>query len=101
MAPNPRVLKAFSAMNKLGIATERVRPVLKKLLLLYDENWELIEEGNYRALADAIFDDADDKVLIIRCFRTFSLHVCVAFMFLCRYPLGDMVCSMYLVNTYH
>ncbi|KAL2458541.1 Histone-lysine N-methyltransferase SUVR4 [Abeliophyllum distichum] len=64
MAPDrdPRISKAFSAMKSMGITTERVKPVLKRLLKLYDWNWEHIEEGNYRALADAIFEDADDKL---------------------------------------
>lgn len=56
MPPNPKVVKAFRAMRDLGISEEKVKPVLKKLLKLYDKNWDLIEEENYRALADAIFD---------------------------------------------
>lgn len=56
MAPNPRVLKAFRAMKAIGIPEEKVKPVLKDLLKLYDKNWELIEEENYRALADAILE---------------------------------------------
>ncbi|CAK9149972.1 unnamed protein product [Ilex paraguariensis] len=54
--PNPRVAKAFRAMKGLGISEEKVKPVLKKLLKLYDKNWELIEEENYRVLADLIFE---------------------------------------------
>ncbi|CAH2046532.1 unnamed protein product [Thlaspi arvense] len=56
MAPNAHVKKAFRAMNALGIEDKQVKPVLKELLSLYDKNWELIAEDNYRALADAIFD---------------------------------------------
>ncbi|KAL6968148.1 hypothetical protein U1Q18_033952, partial [Sarracenia purpurea var. burkii] len=59
MAPNPRVAKAFRAMREIGIIEEKVKPVLKNLLKLYDKNWELIEEENYRALADAIFDQEE------------------------------------------
>ncbi|KAK2978146.1 hypothetical protein RJ640_029140, partial [Escallonia rubra] len=59
MAPNPRVAKAFRAMKVLGVAEEKVKPVLKNLLKLYEKNWALIEEENYRALADAIFDTED------------------------------------------
>uniref|UniRef100_A0A2P2MMV9 Histone-lysine N-methyltransferase SUVR2 isoform X1 n=1 Tax=Rhizophora mucronata TaxID=61149 RepID=A0A2P2MMV9_RHIMU len=62
MAPNPRILKAFRAMKALGIGEEKVKPVLKRLLKLYDKNWELIEVENYRALADAIFEEEDAKV---------------------------------------
>ncbi|MCD7467422.1 hypothetical protein HAX54_004843 [Datura stramonium] len=56
MPSNPRVVKAFRAMKDIGISQEKVKPVLKSLLKLYDKNWELIEEENYRALADAIFE---------------------------------------------
>uniref|UniRef100_A0A803PGI4 SET domain-containing protein n=1 Tax=Cannabis sativa TaxID=3483 RepID=A0A803PGI4_CANSA len=59
MAPNPRVVNAFRAMKGLGIEEGKVKRVLKKLLKLYDKNWELIEEENYRALADAIFEEDD------------------------------------------
>ncbi|KAJ1397863.1 WIYLD domain [Sesbania bispinosa] len=62
MAPNPKVAQAYRAMANLGISESQVKPVLKKLLKLYDKNWELIEEENYRALADAIFEDDEYKV---------------------------------------
>ncbi|KAL2325326.1 hypothetical protein Fmac_024384 [Flemingia macrophylla] len=61
MAPNPRFIKAFNAMKSLGISYEEVKPVLKRLLQLYDNNWELIEEDNYRALIDAYFELEEDK----------------------------------------
>ncbi|XP_059300824.1 probable inactive histone-lysine N-methyltransferase SUVR1 [Lycium ferocissimum] len=56
MPSKPRVAKAFRAMKDIGISQEKVKPVLKRLIKLYDKNWELIEEENYRALADAIFE---------------------------------------------
>ncbi|XP_076910192.1 putative inactive histone-lysine N-methyltransferase SUVR2 [Bidens hawaiensis] len=59
MAPNPRVAKAFRAMRDIGIPEEKTKPVLKNLLKIYEKNWELIEEENYRALADAIFDSEE------------------------------------------
>lgn len=62
MAPSNHVKRAFKAMNDLGIADAQVKPVLKNLLQLYDRNWELIAEDNYRALADAIFDSQDSQV---------------------------------------
>ncbi|XP_048137904.1 probable inactive histone-lysine N-methyltransferase SUVR2 isoform X2 [Rhodamnia argentea] len=62
MAPNPRVKAAFMAMRDIGISEDKLKPVLKKLLKVYDKKWELIEEENYRVLADAIFDEEDDKV---------------------------------------
>ena len=62
MAPNARVARAFRAMKVLGIPEEKVKPVLKNLIKLYEKNWELIEEENYRALADAIFDQDEIQV---------------------------------------
>lgn len=62
MAPNAKVSAAYRAMAALGIVESQVKPVLKKLLKLYDKNWELIEEENYRALADAIFEDDENMV---------------------------------------
>jgi hypothetical protein len=62
MAPNPRVSAAFRAMRDIGIKEDKVKPVLKRLLKLYEKNWELIEEENYRALADAIFEEEDNVV---------------------------------------
>ncbi|KAL3359272.1 hypothetical protein AABB24_016038 [Solanum stoloniferum] len=62
MPVNPRVKKAFRAMKSIGISEEKVKPILKSLLKLYDKNWELIEEENYRALADAIFEKEDAEV---------------------------------------
>jgi len=62
MPTNPRVVKAFRAMKALGISEKQVKPVLKKMLKLYEKHWELIEEENYRALADAIFDEEESKV---------------------------------------
>lgn len=61
MPPNPRVDRAFRAMKALGISGEKVKPVLKNLLRLYNKNWDLIEEENYRVLADAIFDNDEAK----------------------------------------
>lgn len=62
MTNNPRVLKAFKATRALGIPDRLVKPVLKNLLAMYDKNWELIEEDNYRTLVDAYFESQDDKV---------------------------------------
>lgn len=59
-----RVRKAFNAMKSIGIHPNKVKPVLKNLLKLYDRNWELIEEDNYRTLADAIFEHENDEVSI-------------------------------------
>lgn len=85
MAPNPKVVAAYRAMGALGIAESKVKPVLKKLLKLYDKNWELIEEENYRALADAIFEDDEHKVY-------FPLYFLFLFWILCT-----LVSSTYLL----
>ncbi|KAI4301040.1 hypothetical protein L6164_034359 [Bauhinia variegata] len=61
MAPNPRVTSAYRAMKVLGIEEVKVKPVLKKLLKLYDKNWELIEAENYRVLADSIFQEEEEN----------------------------------------
>ncbi|KAH6803362.1 hypothetical protein C2S51_000362 [Perilla frutescens var. frutescens] len=62
MAPvDERVHKAFHAMKSIGISPETTKPILKQLLKLYDKNWQLIEEDNYRTLADSIFQYEEDK----------------------------------------
>lgn len=73
MAPNPQVAKAFRAMKGIGIPEEKVKPVLKNLLKLYEKNWELIEAENYRVLADAIFET--DEMEARSCF----LFLCLLF----------------------
>ena len=62
MPTNPRAAKAFRAMRDLGIAEDKVKPVLKNLLKLYEKNWDYIEAENYRVLADAIFDNEEAMV---------------------------------------
>ncbi|XP_073140489.1 probable inactive histone-lysine N-methyltransferase SUVR2 [Henckelia pumila] len=54
-----KVACAFDAMKNLGIPIDKVKPVLKNLLKLYDKNWMLIEAENFRALADAIFESEE------------------------------------------
>ncbi|CAH8323068.1 unnamed protein product [Eruca vesicaria subsp. sativa] len=61
MAPNPHIKKAYKAMKDLGINDAQIKPVLKNLLNLYDKNWDLIADDNYRALADAIFDSQETQ----------------------------------------
>ncbi|XP_073269217.1 probable inactive histone-lysine N-methyltransferase SUVR2 isoform X2 [Primulina huaijiensis] len=62
-----KVANAFRAMKSIGISEDKVKPVLKSLLKLFDKNWTLIEEENYRALADAIFER--DEVEAAECSR--------------------------------
>ncbi|XP_031502518.1 probable inactive histone-lysine N-methyltransferase SUVR2 isoform X2 [Nymphaea colorata] len=61
MAPHSRFNSAVQAMRDIGIPSKTVKPVLRKLLELYDDNWALIEEESYRALADAIFEQQDSQ----------------------------------------
>lgn len=79
MPSNPKVAKAFRAMKNIGISQEKVKPVLKNLLKLYDKNWELIEEENYRALADAIFEKEEAEVQSILFFLIPFLDKAVLF----------------------
>uniref|UniRef100_A0A803LA99 SET domain-containing protein n=1 Tax=Chenopodium quinoa TaxID=63459 RepID=A0A803LA99_CHEQI len=60
MAPG-KVKAAFKAMKDIGIPEEKTKPALKKLLKLFDKNWDLIEEENYRVLADTIFEYEDSE----------------------------------------
>lgn len=62
MAPNAGAEKAFSFMMDLGISKEEVKPVLIKLLRVYEGNWELIEDDNYRTLLEAYFDFEKEQV---------------------------------------
>lgn len=75
--PNPKVIAAFRAMTNLGIHESKVKPVLKKLIKLYEGNWELIEEENYRALVDAIFEDEDNQVYTISCINIYFFLFCL------------------------
>ncbi|KAK4425425.1 Histone-lysine N-methyltransferase SUVR4 [Sesamum alatum] len=61
MAPKAKIAKACKAMKNLGYSEKTVRPVVKELLELYENNWMLIEEDNYRVLAEAILDREEQK----------------------------------------
>lgn len=63
MPPNPRTRKAYQAMKDIGISEDMVKPVLNNLLKVYERNWTLIEDENYRLLADAIFENVESEVL--------------------------------------
>ncbi|KAL5702423.1 hypothetical protein ACHQM5_027645 [Ranunculus cassubicifolius] len=51
-----RAAKALNALNDFGIDEKRAKPILKRLLKLYDKNWEPIDDENYRVLIDTIFE---------------------------------------------
>lgn len=62
MAPNSRIVSAFTEMKKLGFTEDVVKPVLKRLLRVFERNWEPIEDENYRVLADAILEYLETNV---------------------------------------
>jgi len=54
-------------MKPLGCSKKEVIPVLKNLLHLFDNSWELIEDDGYRALANAILEARDrPQVFLLR-----------------------------------
>lgn len=59
-----KFFKALNATRSLGIPDDQVKPILRNLLTMYDENWKLIEEDNYRTLVDAYFEHKEDEVSI-------------------------------------
>lgn len=67
------MISAVEAMEAIGIDPEVTRSVLKTLLRAYDDNWEYIEEENYRLLADSIFESQVSKVIP---FSIISLNSC-------------------------
>ena len=65
--PRERARRAFDAMKPLGCSKKEVIPVLKNLLQLFDNSWELIEDDGYRALANAILEARDrPQVFLLR-----------------------------------
>ncbi|KAJ3689423.1 hypothetical protein LUZ61_018587 [Rhynchospora tenuis] len=59
---NERARMALNAMKDLGFGRKLAVKVLKNLLKLYENKWELIEDENYRAFAEAILDAQDDGI---------------------------------------
>uniref|UniRef100_A0ACD5W868 Uncharacterized protein n=2 Tax=Avena sativa TaxID=4498 RepID=A0ACD5W868_AVESA len=51
-----RAQRAVTAMKPLGFSSRQCGAVLRRLLDVFDNNWALIEDENYRVLADAILD---------------------------------------------
>ncbi|KAL0414229.1 UNVERIFIED_CONTAM: Histone-lysine N-methyltransferase SUVR4 [Sesamum radiatum] len=61
MVSKAKIAKACKAMKTLGYSGKTVRPVVKELLELYENNWMLIEEDSYRVLVEAILDREEQK----------------------------------------
>lgn len=62
MASRAKYTKASKAMKELGYTSQIVRPVLKNLLQVYEQNWSLIEDEDYAVLVDAILTSEEGKV---------------------------------------
>lgn len=60
-----RFSRALDFMKMLGISHGVVAPLLRRLIKLYDNEWSLIEEENYRVLADSYFDQLESKETIM------------------------------------
>lgn len=61
---NEKFTRALRAMKPLGLTSNDVSPVLKRLLKVYDNGWELIEAESYRVLADAVFESREEQVQV-------------------------------------
>jgi len=53
---------AVKSMTDAGFLKETVEKALKKLIIVYDENWEHIEADNYSLLVEALVGLTDPKV---------------------------------------
>lgn len=62
MATGERVRNALRVTRMIGIPDEEAKLVLKRLLKMFDNNWEPIEAEEYRALLDTYFEMKDNKV---------------------------------------
>lgn len=56
-----RFRRALEFMKMLGVSNTVVAPLLRRLIKLYDNEWSLIEEENYRALADSYFEQVESR----------------------------------------
>ncbi|XP_050373382.1 uncharacterized protein LOC126791032 [Argentina anserina] len=81
MKPRDRkTLNACGAMKTFGITPARTKTALKRLLKLYDNNWELIEDENYKVLFDVLMPEEvkvepkEDETLILESKGTTSSH---------------------------
>lgn len=50
------IADACSVMKRYGISGAKTKAALKELLKLYENNWELIVDDDYRVLLDVILD---------------------------------------------
>lgn len=75
MSSKKKISKAFSATRSLGIPDDQIKPILRDLLKMYDGNWKLIEEDNYRTLLDAYFEHKENEVPISCFFFAVKMYI--------------------------
>ncbi|KAK8947018.1 Histone-lysine N-methyltransferase SUVR2 [Platanthera zijinensis] len=56
-----RAMAAVKAMKLIGFDQRTAKNALKKLLKVYESNWEYIEAENYKLLIDSILDDVNEE----------------------------------------
>lgn len=67
---------ALKFAKSLGFTVEKVKPVVRNLLKLYENNWEFIEEDNYKALLDALLESDDGPVITYTSFSSVLYFIC-------------------------
>lgn len=70
MPPPPRAKEALVAMKNIGFSSKVAGPILKKLLEVYENNWEYIEQDGYQVLIDGILEE-QEKMVINLCILVF------------------------------
>ncbi|ONK63915.1 uncharacterized protein A4U43_C07F20230 [Asparagus officinalis] len=61
MPPPPRARTALQAMKSIGFSSKEAAPILRKLLEVYENNWEYIEDNDYQVLIDSILEAQEAK----------------------------------------
>lgn len=75
MKPKHRkIVDACRAMKSFGITPAKTKTTLKGLLKLYENNWELIEDENYRVLFDVLMPE-EEVYLYFLFFNSVLLYV--------------------------
>lgn len=77
MKPKHRkIVDACRAMKSFGITPAKTKTALKGLLKLYENNWELIEDENYRVLFDVLMPE-EEVYLYFLFFNSVRSSICV------------------------
>ncbi|XP_021828980.1 uncharacterized protein LOC110769339 [Prunus avium] len=58
---NHKIADACRVMKRYGISGAKTKAALKELLKLYENNWELIVDDDYRVLLDVILDKNSEE----------------------------------------